>query len=201
MARAAVFLDRDGTVIREVEYLRSPKQMRLLPRAAEAIRRLNEAGFAVVMVTNQSSIGRGLLTEDDLMEIHGVLRERLARRGARMDGIYFCPHHEEAARLEYRRRCRCRKPAPGMFLRAAVELDVDLGRSYAVGDSGRDIEAGRRAGCRTVLVRSGYGAATEARLGDGLGADHIADDLLGAAAWILRQERRHQRARKRPAGK
>ncbi len=199
MGRPAVFLDRDGTVIREVDYLRSPKQMRLLPRAAEAIRALNESGFEVVMVTNQSSIGRGLLSEDSLMEIHRVLGERLAKRGARVDGIYFCPHHENAAVPEYRRRCQCRKPEPGMFLRAAAELGLDLGRSYAIGDSERDIEAGRRAGCATVLVRTGYGAATEARLGEGLGAGHVADDLLSAVAWILRREGRHQRARKRSA--
>ncbi len=196
MGRPAVFLDRDGTIVREVEYLRSPRELRLLPRAAEAIRRLNEAGFAVVVVTNQSGIARGLLTEDDLEEIHAVLRRRLARGRAKLDAIYFCPHHPEAARREYRRRCRCRKPAPGMLLRAAEELELDLGRSYAIGDGERDVEAGRRAGCRTVLVRTGYGAGTEARLGAGLPADHVADDLSRAVAWILRERREGRRTRK-----
>ena len=171
-------------------------RLRLLPRAAEAIRRVNEAGFAVVVVTNQSGIARGLLTEDDLEEIHAVLRRRLARGRARLDGIYFCPHHPEGARREYRRRCRCRKPAPGMLLRAAEDLDLDLTRCYAIGDGARDVEAGRRAGCRTVLVRTGYGAETEARLGAELPADHVADDLSGAVEWILGERRGRRRARK-----
>ena len=196
MGRPAVFLDRDGTVVREVEYLRSPRQLRLLPRAAAAIRRLNRAEFVVVVTTNQSGIGRGLLTEEDLEEVHAVLRSRLARRGARVDGIYVCPHHPQAVRPEYRRRCRCRKPAAGMLLRAARELDLDLGRSFAVGDSARDIEAGRRGGCRAVLVRTGYGAETEARSGGGLGADHVADDMADAVEWILQETVGHRRTGK-----
>ena len=196
MGRPAVFLDRDGTIIREVEYLRSPRQLRLLPRAAAAICRLNRAGFAVVVTTNQSGIGRGLLTEEELEEVHAVLRSRLGRRGARIDGIYFCPHHPEAARPEYRRRCRCRKPAAGMLLRAAREFDLDLGRCFAIGDSARDIEAGRRAGCRAVLVRTGYGAETEARLGRGPGADYVADDMSDAVEWILQETVGRRRASK-----
>ncbi len=196
MGRPAVFLDRDGTIVREVEYLRSPRQLRLLPRAAEAIRLLNRAGLAVVVTTNQSGIARGLLTEKELEEVHAVLRSRLARRGARIDGIYFCPHHPEAARPEYRRRCRCRKPAPGMLLRAARELDLDLGRCFAIGDSARDIEAGRRAGCRAVLVRTGYGAETEARLERELGADYVADDMSDAGEWILQETVGRRRAGK-----
>lgn len=198
MGRPAVFLDRDGTIVREVEYLRSPQELRLLPRAGQAMRRLNEAGFAVIVVTNQSGIARGLLTEDDLEEIHTVLRRRLARRGVRVDAIYWCPHHPEASRPEYRRRCRCRKPSPGMLLRAGRELDLDLSQSYVVGDSERDVEAGRRAGCRTVLVRTGYGAEAEARLGAGLLADHVADDLSGAVEWILGDRRRRGRVRRSP---
>ncbi len=196
MGRPAVFLDRDGTIVREVEYLRSPGQLRLLPRAAAAIRLLNRAGLAVVVTTNQSGIARGLLTEKELEEVHAVLRSRLARRGARIDGIYFCPHHPEAARPEYRRRCRCRKPAPGMLLRAARELDLDLGRCFAIGDSARDIEAGRRAGCRAVLVRTGYGAETEARLERELGADYVADDMSDAGEWILQETVGRRRAGK-----
>lgn len=187
MGRPAVFLDRDGTVVREVEYLRSVKELRLLPGAAAAIRKLNDAGFAVVVTTNQSGIARGLLSEDDLSGIHAGLCRRLARRGARLDGIYYCPHHPEAARSEYRRRCWCRKPSPGMLLRAAEELGLDVAQSFAVGDSQRDIEAGRQAGCRTVLVRTGYGKEMAGRLDAGVSADHVADDLSGAVAWVVRQ--------------
>jgi len=183
MGRPAVFLDRDGTIIREADYLRSPAQVRLLPRAGAAIRRLNEEGLAVVVTTNQSGIARGILTEEDLEDIHRTLHARLARHGARLDGVYYCPHHPEIGRKGYKLRCRCRKPAPGMLQRAAQELDLDLSASYAVGDSPRDVQAGRRAGCRTVLVRTGYGKATDTLA---LEPDFIAEDLTQAVDWILR---------------
>ncbi len=187
MSRPAVFLDRDGTIVREADYLRSPERLRLLPRAAEAIRRLNDSGFAVVVATNQSGIARGLLTEDDLAQVHKVLAERLAKRGARLDAIYFCPHHPTAGAGRYRRECSCRKPAPGMLLRAAQELDLDLSRCIAVGDSQRDLIAGREVGCRTVLVRTGYGRDAEAEASAPLPCDHVADDLAAAVQWILEQ--------------
>jgi D-glycero-D-manno-heptose 1,7-bisphosphate phosphatase len=187
VSRPAVFLDRDGTIVREADYLRSPERLRLLPRAAEAIRRLNDSGFAVVVATNQSGIARGLLTEDDLAQVHKVLAERLAKRGARLDAIYFCPHHPTAGAGRYRRECSCRKPAPGMLLRAAQELDLDLSRCIAVGDSQRDLIAGREVGCRTVLVRTGYGRDAEAEASAPLPCDHVADDLAAAVQWILEQ--------------
>ena len=187
VARPAVFLDRDGTIIWEVDYLRSPAQLRLLPGAAAAVKRLNEAGFAVVIVTNQSGIARGMLTEADLALTNAVLERRLARAGAHLDAVYFCPHHPEVGPPEHRQQCECRKPAPGMLLRAARELDLDLSRSFAVGDSARDLLAGRNAGCRMVLVRTGYGRATEAACGQELAADHVADDLAGAVEWVIGQ--------------
>ncbi len=193
MGRPAVFLDRDGTLIREADYLRSPEQVRLLPRAAEAVRRLNYAGFAVVLATNQSGIARGLLTEHDLDSIHTLLRSRLAKRAARLDAVYFCPHHPTKGLPSYRRKCNCRKPAPGMILQAGRELDLDLTRCFAVGDSQRDLAAGRKAGCRTVLVRTGYGRDTELEEGDRLAADHVADDLAAAVDWILSQDRNDRR--------
>ncbi len=190
MTRPAVFLDRDGTIIREADYLRSAEQLRLLPGAAAAIKRLNDGGFAVVVVTNQSGIARGILTEDEFALACDLLRQRLARRGARLDAVYYCPHHPEIGSPKYRRPCRCRKPAPGMLLDAAEDLGLDLSRSFAVGDSARDLLAGREAGCRTVLVRTGYGRRAEAECGSSLPADHVADDLAGAVAWILGAARR-----------
>jgi D-glycero-D-manno-heptose 1,7-bisphosphate phosphatase len=187
VSRPAVFLDRDGTIVREADYLRSPEELRLLPRAADAIRRLNEIGFAVVVATNQSGVARGLLTEDDLAQVHRTLQQRLAKRGARLDHIYFCPHHPTAGRGRYRQECSCRKPAPGMLLRAAEELGLDLSRCFAVGDSPRDLIAGRQAGCRTVLVRTGYGGRAEAESDDPLPADYVADDLAAAVEWIVEQ--------------
>jgi D-glycero-D-manno-heptose 1,7-bisphosphate phosphatase len=187
VARPAVFLDRDGTIVREVGYLRSSAQLRLLPRAASAIKRLNDFGFAVIVATNQSGIARGLLTEADLALTNEALQRRLARYGAHVDAFYFCPHHPEVGPPKYRRRCRCRKPSPGMLLRAARELDLDLPRSFAVGDSARDLLAGRNAGARAILVRTGYGRRTEAECGAALPADHVADDLAAAVEWVLAQ--------------
>jgi len=204
VARPAVFLDRDGTIVREAGYLRSPAQLRLLPGAAAAIRRLNGAGFAVIVATNQSGIARGMLTEEDLALVNGALQRRLARRGARVNACYFCPHHPEVGSPKYRRRCRCRKPAPGMLLRAAKDLDLDLARSFAIGDSARDLLAGRNAGARAILVRTGYGRRTEAELmassGHFAGSasvpfDHVGDDLAAAVRWILAYPRK-RRARR-----
>jgi D-glycero-D-manno-heptose 1,7-bisphosphate phosphatase len=151
------------------------------------VRLLNEAGLAVVVTTNQSGIARGMLTEDDLERIHLVLEERLAHRGARLDGIYYCPHHPDVGEKLHRIRCRCRKPSPGMLERAARELDLELSQSYAVGDGARDVEAGRRAGCRTVLVRTGHGDAVDAV---SLGPDLVAKNLFEAVKWILRDRDR-----------
>ncbi len=187
MARPAVFLDRDGTIIREVDYLRSVAQLRLLPGAAAAIRRLNNAGFMVIITTNQSGIARGLLTEADLSKINAVLCKRLSARGATIDAIYYCPHHPEIGIPPYRRRCQCRKPAPGMLLRAAKDLQLDLSHSYSVGDSERDLAAGRKVGARTVLVRTGYGRKIQP---DKVEADYIAHNLADAADWIIRQSMR-----------
>jgi D-glycero-D-manno-heptose 1,7-bisphosphate phosphatase len=183
--RPAVFLDRDGTIVREADYLSSISQLRLLPGAAAALRRLNEAGFAVVIVTNQSGIARGMFTEIDFQNIQNELLRRLARHGARIDATYYCPHHPEAKLPDYGRTCDCRKPAAGMLLQAAQDLGLDLSRSYAIGDSGRDVEAGKRAGCRTILVRTGYGKKLTKEAVAALAPDHIAADLAGAAEWIL----------------
>ncbi len=177
--RKAVFLDRDGVIIEQVEgYLDDPEGVKLLPGAAAAIRRLREAGFAVVVVTNQAGVGYGYLTEETLNAIHARLVEALSREGAVLDGIYWCPHTPEE-------NCPCRKPAPGMLLRAAKELGIDLSRSYMVGDMTTDIEAGKRAGCFTVLLRTGFGGA------DGRSdtvPDAICDDLPAAADFILSRE-------------
>ncbi len=126
----AVFVDRDGTLNREVGYLRRVADLRLVPGTAGAVRALTDAGFAVVVVTNQSGIARGLITPAVLAAIHQTLRDRLARAGARLAGIYVCPHHPTAGTPPLRRRCRCRKPAPGMIVRAVRELGLDLARSY-----------------------------------------------------------------------
>jgi len=154
-ARPAVFLDRDGTINREVDFLARPRELELLPGSAEAIARLNERGFAVVVVTNQSGIARGLLDEARLADIHARLEAALAEHGARLDRILFCPHHPSAGRPPYRRRCDCRKPAPGLLRRAIAELRLDPRASWVVGDSARDVQAGAALGIRGILVESG----------------------------------------------
>lgn len=155
--RPAVFLDRDGTINVEVDYLRRVEDLVLIPGAGRAIARLNRAGYPVIAVTNQSGIARGLLDEPTLKRIHDRLEELLAADGAHLDAIYFCPHHPDHGDVPYRRNCDCRKPAPGLLLRAAEELGLELAGSWVVGDSLRDLEAGRAAGASGILVETGKG--------------------------------------------
>jgi len=186
MAINSIFLDRDGTINREVHHLRRIDELELLRGSAEAIRLFNRAGLKVIVVTNQAGIARGLLSEERLDEIHRSLRAMLAREGAYVDAIYYCPHHPTEGFGRYRLDCVCRKPRPGALHRAADELGLNLSRSCFVGDKSSDIEAGRAAGCRTILVRTGYGMATEAVLqASKRRPDHVAVDLLEAAHWIL----------------
>ncbi len=186
MATTSVFLDRDGTINREVHHLRRVEELELLHGAAAAIRTLNRAGLKVIVVTNQAAVARGLLSEEKLAEIHRVLQGMLAREGAFVDAIYYCPHHPTAGLGSYRQACTCRKPNPGALLLAARELGIDLERSFLVGDKMSDLEAGRAAGCRTVLVRTGYGRLTETTAAAAPARpDHVATNLLEATEWIL----------------
>lgn len=150
--RSAIFLDRDGTLVYPRHYPSRPADLRLYGGIGAGLRRLRRAGFWLVVITNQSGLARGLFTAADLDAMHQHLRDELARQDVRLDGIYHCPHHPEGVLPELAVRCDCRKPAPGMLLRAAAELDLDLRRSWLVGDILDDVEAGHRAGCRTVLV-------------------------------------------------
>lgn len=154
--RPAVFLDRDGTLNYERDHLRRSRDLRLLPGATRAVKALNDAGFLVVVVTNQAAIAKGILTEDELHTIHSDLLDRLSGRGARIDAIYYCPHHVDGIVTRYRIRCRCRKPGIGMITKAAKDLNIDLKKSYMVGDMTGDIALGERAKLTTILVRTGY---------------------------------------------
>jgi len=182
---AAVFLDRDGTINREVNYLADPADLELLPGAAEALRRLKDAGYLLCVVTNQSGVARGLLDEDRLAEVHVRLRELLSAEGVQLDWIGYCPHHPTEGRTGYRANCSCRKPRPGMLLEAAARLNIDLDRSWCVGDSMRDLKAGERVGVMGLLVRTGKGAE-QARKAESSGHYvDVVDDLPGAADRIL----------------
>jgi D-glycero-D-manno-heptose 1,7-bisphosphate phosphatase len=185
--KVGLFLDRDGTINSEVDFLRSPSEVSLLPGVARTIKEANDTGLRVIVITNQSGIARGYLTERDLDAIHDRLRSLLAHEGARIDAIYACPHHPTAGIDPYRTPCDCRKPKPGMIVRGRDEFGLDLRRSFVVGDRCIDMEAGHAAGCTTCLVRTGYGETERLDCGDRPWVDHIAGDLASAWAFIRRQ--------------
>ena len=184
--RRAVFLDRDGTLIEERGYLDRLELLELFPWTTDAIRLLNRAGFVTVVITNQAAIGRGIIDEQFLSDVHGALDARLAKGRARIDHYYFCPHHPEAVIDRYRQLCGCRKPASGMIEQACRDLELDTTRSVMVGDRWIDVACGHSAGTRAVLVRTGHGGhdadnpPAEAR------ADAILSNLMEAVGWILR---------------
>jgi D-glycero-D-manno-heptose 1,7-bisphosphate phosphatase len=178
MARRCVFLDRDGVINEEVEYLHDPDKLVLIAGVAETIAALVATGAQVVVVTNQAGIGRGMYTEADLARVTTRLDELLAAAGTRLAGSYFCPHHPTAG-------CRCRKPLPGMLEDAARDLGLDLARSAIVGDKATDLAAGRAAGCHTVLVRTGYGAAEEAAARAAGLCDAVFDSLAAARDYLV----------------
>ena len=142
----AVFMDRDGTINEEVSYLSRMEQLRIYPQAYEAIRLINAAGMKAVVITNQSGIARGYFTEDFVRSVHNRINELLGAEGARIDGFYVCPHHPIYGNGIYKQRCQCRKPEPGLLLQAADEMNIDLTRSYMIGDMLKDIEAGKKRG-------------------------------------------------------
>ncbi len=184
--KPAVFLDRDGTIIEQVHYIRDPRDVRLIHRAAVALRLLRDAGLPLVVVSNQSAVGRGVATLEQVDAVQQEMVRQLAQEGAAIDGWYFCPVAPPTERPNAQRDIvdhPDRKPGPGMLLRAARDLSLDVGASWMVGDMLSDLLAGRNAGVRaTVLVRTGHAAS----VGDpGSAADHVADDLYDAAQWIL----------------
>ena len=188
--RPAVFLDRDGTIIEERGYLDRLDLLELYPFTSDAIRLLNRAGYAIVVVTNQGGIGRGIIDEEFLRYAHETIDARLAAGNARIDRYYFCPHHPDAVVPEMRRKCACRKPAPGMIEQACRELSLDPGRSVTIGDRRLDVLCGMSAGTRTVLVRTGHGAHEEAMPLGAARPDAILNNLMEAVGWILRTSSR-----------
>ena len=183
--RPAVFLDRDGTINEEVSYITRPEQLKLLPGAAQAVRKLRDAGYRVVVITNQPVIARGDCEVADLLRIHDHMEMELSREGAFLDGIYYCPHHPDKGfdgeRPEYKIDCDCRKPADGLVHQAARELNLDLGASWFIGDRTGDVQTARNAGIRSVLLRSGIGG-NDRRYS--VTPDYTFDDLQAAAHHI-----------------
>lgn len=192
--KRAVFLDRDGNVCEDVGYLGDPSKLVVFPYAAEAVRRINESSMLAILVTNQSGVARGLFGEDAVLRVHDRLERELARGGARLEGIYYCPHHPTIGQPPYRQSCECRKPRPGMLVRAAADHDIDLSQSFVVGDKYSDVRLAHEAGARAVLVRTGYGRgeweydrATWPRQ-----PEHVAETLEDAVEWILDEAGKEQ---------
>ena len=191
MTRRAVFMDRDGTVSEEVGYVNHIDRYRLLPGSVEAIQMLNRAGLPAIVVTNQSGVARGLFDESLVHRVHERLAAWLGERGARLDGIYYCPHHPREGAPPLKRDCECRKPRPGLLMTAAREHGLDLASSYMIGDSAVDMELAANVGAKGVLVLTGYGRGElDTRIaGRGLRPAHVASDLLEAVGWILDREK------------
>lgn len=180
----AVFLDRDGVIIEDVGYLDECSKIKFSRRVSEAIKLLNKNGFKVIVITNQAGVARGYFTEETLQKINGYIQDSLARQGAFVDKTYYCPHHVEGIIEEYKKECYCRKPNPGMIEIAASEYGFDLENSFVIGDNISDIEAGHRAGCKTILLE---GEGSTGRKGEvALMPDHIALDLYEAVKWLVK---------------
>lgn len=189
-SRRAVFLDRDGTLIEERGYLDRLDLLHVFPWTADALRLLRRAGFATIVITNQSAIARGIIDESFLAAVHRELDARLAPGGGVIDAYYFCPHLSDAPKAQYRQACRCRKPGPGMIERACRDLQIDPARSIMIGDRWLDVLCGRAAGTRSVLVKTGHGAHESETPPDDVRPDAILNNLMEAAGWILRNSSR-----------
>ena len=179
-----LFLDRDGTINVEPDYSADPDTFELIPGSAEAIREANDLGLKVFVITNQSGVARGLFREEDVVAMNERLVEILKEAGARIDAVYYCPHHPDVGAPPYRKVCTCRKPNTGMLLQAEKEHGIDLASSFVVGDKCSDILTGRNAGCGTVLVLTGYGASELEECKKLGGPDHVAEHLSGAWNYI-----------------
>ncbi len=187
MSRPAIFMDRDGTLSHEVGYVNHAARFELFPWAVEAVRLVNRAGWLAVVVTNQAGVARGYFPESAIHEVHAAMNAAMERGGARFDAVYYCAHHPSVGEAPYRQDCNCRKPRPGLLLRAQTELRADLGRSWVIGDRHGDLALAWNAGARGALVKSGYGlgeltwhAARWSRQ-----PDMVADTLLEAVERIL----------------
>jgi len=183
--RVAFFFDRDGTINEEVNYLSSPDQLRLLPRAAEALRIANSFGVYVFIISNQSGVARGLLTEQQVETVNQALLEMLKKEGVHVDGIYYCPHHPEYGEPKYRIPCDCRKPGIGMLNQAASAFPIDMKRSFVIGDKLIDVQTATNAGATGILVKTGYGKNEMNLLSAGdVTTNYIAEDSYDAVQYI-----------------
>lgn len=193
MKRRAVFLDRDGTLNRDVGYPNSYEVVEIFPYSYDAVRKIRAAGFLAVITTNQSGVGRGLIDVDKLNDIHAKMKEAFSRHGVQFDGIYFCPHYVHSDNPEYRKECTCRKPNPGMAEQAAAELDIDTTHSYMIGDKVEDILFAINIKAIPILVLTGYGQEALPLLKkEGIQPAFVAKTLLDASEWIIEQDKKQR---------
>ena len=179
--RRAVFVDRDGTIIVDKNYLSDPDEVELIPGAVEALKIFNSLSFLVVVVSNQSGVARGFYSIDDVERVNRHIRLLFEREGAYIDKFYYCPHYSGGVIAEYSYECDCRKPRAGMLLRASSELEIELSRSFVVGDKDADILLGRAVGATCILVLTGQGSLATQK------PDFVAKDILEAARWIKKR--------------
>jgi D-glycero-D-manno-heptose 1,7-bisphosphate phosphatase len=192
--KKAVFIDKDGTLIEDVPYNCNVARMRLMPGASAGLRVLHDAGYALIVISNQAGVALGHFPEESLKAVETYLQRLLADAGVPLDGFYYCPHHPEGAIGRYAVSCVCRKPEPGLILQAAREHGIDPNRSWMVGDILHDVEAGRRAGCRTVLIHNGH--ETEWQLSPLRWPHYLAENMIQASQCILLAEHMEKRSQR-----
>lgn len=192
MKKKTVFLDRDGTINIEKNYLYKREDFSFIQGAPEAVALLKNSGYRVIVVSNQAGVARGYYTEDDVKVLHEFVNEELKKWNTGIDAFYYCPHHPTAGKGKYKRECECRKPRTGLLERAVADFPTDMDLSWMIGDNKSDIEAGAAFGVRTILVRTGYGKQLE--LENYVGYDYIADDLYHAVKIVLANEHRSTRS-------
>ncbi len=195
MKKKAVFLDRDGTINKDVGYPNCFQSIEIFPYSFEAVGKINSAGLLAVIITNQSGVGRGLIPEKSLQEIHRKLQATFTRHKVHLDGIYYCPHYLHSSNPEYRKNCTCRKPFPGLALQAAADLDIDIKKSYMIGDKVEDILFGLNINAKPILVLTGFGLESQQKLREkGIKPSHVASNLLEAVNWILQKEKKEKKS-------
>jgi D-glycero-D-manno-heptose 1,7-bisphosphate phosphatase len=190
MKQRAVFIDRDGTISEEVGYINHVSRFQLFPYTAEAIKHLNANGWLAIVITNQAGVARGYFAEEMIEAVHGKMMDELSSQGSRIDAIYYCAHHPSVGEPPYLLDCDCRKPKPGLINRAAAEFDIDLARSWIVGDRYSDVELASNAGVKSMLVLSGYGRGEweHQRSTWTVQPDKVAENLLEAVQMIVEFE-------------
>jgi D-glycero-D-manno-heptose 1,7-bisphosphate phosphatase len=192
MKKPAVFIDRDGTINEQMGYINHPSRFIILPGVAEAFRILNQEGFHAIILSNQSGVARGYFPIDLVYNIHLIMEESIAGQGGRIDGIFFCPHYPKGSDPKYAMECDCRKPGTGLVNQACEKFEIDLSRSYMVGDHYTDMELADRSHIKGILVKTGYGTGViEYNLPSMKNKPaYIADDLLAAVKWIVKNTRK-----------